>query len=361
VAGSIQRDGPYESCLGTRPPTAVRRVLAGGCLLLTAATALAVGQEGESQAPYKVRGPEIYPTLEDRELGRKYESPDPEQRVWGRALPLLAQKVIDLGFELPNPYGAALIGARIRQDLVLEELEVSIGGGAREPIDWVDFGAPRAEQSTVQAKLDAWLFPFMNVYAVAGKIDGEAQLEIGVPGDELLEFFGLGALCRPPIGQPADICRRTLTAQARPKYKGENFGVGINLAMGWDRFFVTLPVTYVWSNVDLVDTTIEAINISPRIGVTGDVGEMGVIAAFVGATYLSADVDLTGSFEFDTSGVPGLGETTTLDFKIRQRNKDPWNYVVGANWDVSRNWSVMIEAGVGGSRENLIAGFTYRW
>jgi len=341
---------------GRRGPTCkASRRFAAACLVLLGAvtTAQAADEIRDSPERYRVRGPEIYPTLEDRELGKKYESPDPEERVWGRALPFLAQQV--------NPYGAALIGARIRQDLVLEDLEVSVGGGEREPIDWVDFGAPRAEQSTVQAKLDAWLFPFMNVYAIAGKIDGQAELEIGVPGEELLDFFGLGALCRPPIGQPADICRRTLTAQARPKYRGENFGVGINLAMGWDRFFVTLPMTYVWSNVDLVDTTIEAVNISPRIGVTGDVGEMGVIAAFVGATYLSADVDLTGSFEFDTSGVPGLGDTTTLDFRIRQRNKDRWNYVVGANWDVSSHWSVTIEAGVGGSRENLIAGFTYRW
>jgi len=310
---------------------------------------------------YRVRGPEIYPTLEDRELGDRYESPDPERRIWGRALPFLAQKVIDLGFDLPNPYGVALIGARIRQDLVLQDLEVSIGGGEREPIDWVDFGAPSAEQSTVQAKVDAWVFPFMNVYAVAGRIDGQASLELGVPGDKLLEFLGLGVLCDPPIGQPVDICRRTLNTKARPKYQGSNVGIGINLAMGWDRFFVTIPMTYVWSDVDLVDTTIEALNISPRIGVTGDVGEMGVIAAFVGATYLDAQIDLTGSFSFDTSGVPGLGDETTLDFKLNQRNKDKWNYVVGANWDVSKRWSVMVEAGVGGSRENLMTGFTYRW
>jgi len=315
----------------------------------------------QAEAGYGVRGPEIYPTLEDRNLGQPFESPDPERRVWKHALPFLAQKVIDIGFDLPNPYGAALVAARIRQDLALDALEVSIGGGDLQPIDWVDFGQPSAEQSTVQAKMDAWVFPFMNVYAIAGAIEGRANLELGVPGDELLGFLGLGALCNPPIGQPIDICRRTLTTEAKLKYHGNNVGVGINLAMGWDRFFVTMPVTYVWSDVNLVDTTIEAFNASPRIGVTGDVGEMGVIAAFVGATYLDANIDLTGSFSFDTSGVPGLGDTSTLDFKVNQRNKDKWNYLVGANWDISKHWNVMIEAGVGGSRENLITGFNYRW
>ena len=349
------------------------RVVLATAWLLAAAPAAAADEQatakgvpaaetpGAVTSGYRVRGPEIYPTLEDRDLGQPFESPDPERRVWKRALPFLAQKVIDLGFDLPNPYGVSLIGARIRQDLVLDGLEVAIDGGEREPIDWVDFGQPSAEQSTVQAKADAWIFPFMNLYAIAGRIDGKANLQLGVPGDELLGFLGLGALCNPPIGQPIEICRRTLTTDARLSYNGNNVGVGINLAMGWDRFFVTIPMTYVWSDVNLVDTTIEALNISPRLGVTGDVGEMGVIAAFIGATYLDADIDLTGSFSFDTSGVPGLGDSTTLDFKINQRNKDKWNYLVGANWDISRHWSVMVEAGVGGSRENLITGFTYRW
>jgi hypothetical protein len=352
----------------------IMRSLLALVLLVSATTALA-DESAEPVSPpqetspsaavsppaYRVRGTEMYPTLEDRELGQPFVSPDPEERVWPRALPFLAQRVIDLGFDLPNPYGVALIGARIRQDLVLDGLEVGLGGGELEPIEFVDFGQPRAEQSTVQGKLDAWLFPFMNVYALFGRIDGRAELELAVPGDELLGFLGLGGICNPPIGRPPDICTRTLVAKARPKYQGNNVGVGINLAMGWNRFFVTIPITYVWSDVDLVDTTIEALNISPRIGVTGDVGEMGVIAVFIGATYLDAEVDLTGSATFDTSGVPGLQPSTELDFKISQRNKDEWNWVVGANWDVSKHWSAMVEAGVGGSRENLIAGFTYRW
>jgi hypothetical protein len=42
-------------------------------------------------------------------------------------------------------------------------------------------------------------------------------------------------------------------------------------------------------------------------------------------------------------------------------SKGKWNQRLGTDWDVSKHWSVVVEAGVGGSRENLIAGFTYRW
>ncbi|HSN70292.1 MAG TPA: hypothetical protein VLT59_02235, partial [Steroidobacteraceae bacterium] len=176
----------------------------------------------EVASGYRIRGPEAYPTLEGRELGQKFDS-DAQERVWGRALPFLAQQVIDLGFDLPNPYGAALLGVSIRQDLVLEGLEIGFDGGDREPIEFVDFGQPRAEQTTAQFKLDTWLFPFMNVYAVFGQIDGEADLELAVPGDELLDFLGLGAICRPPIGRPPSVCERTLVAEANPSYNGQTF------------------------------------------------------------------------------------------------------------------------------------------
>jgi hypothetical protein len=36
-------------------------------------------------------------------------------------------------------------------------------------------------------------------------------------------------------------------------------------------------------------------------------------------------------------------------------------YLLGFNWEMNRNWSVMLEAGFGGSRENFIAGATYRF
>jgi hypothetical protein len=322
-----------------------------------AAQTAGVAAPAADQWGYEIRGPETYPTLEGRELGEPFV----EERVWAHALPFFAQDVIDLGFDLPNPYGLAVIGANLRQDIELRNLKVGVNGSPWEKIDFVDFGQPREENSTVQVKLDAWVFPFMNVYLIGGAIDGNAKLEVGVPGDQLLGFLGLGILCAPPIGEPAEICGRTLVSKASVDYSGSNVGVGINLAMGWDRFFVTLPMTYVWSDINVIDSTIDAFNASPRIGVTGDVGDMGVIAVFIGATYLDASVGLTGSLSFDTSGVPGLDDTSTIDFKITETNKDKWNYVVGANWDVSKRWSVLVEAGVGGSRENLIVGATYRW
>lgn len=142
---------------------------------------------------------------------------------------LHSQQVVDLGFELPNPYGVAIIPARIRQDLVLQDLAIGVDNPPDREIDFVDFGTPNAP-----------------------------------------------------------VCIRTYSAVARPKYEGTNIALGITAAMGWDRLFVALPITYAWTDVDIINETLTALNITPRIGMTGDAGNRGTVAVFLGGTYLRA-------------------------------------------------------------------------
>jgi len=295
----------------------------------------------------------IYPTLEDRELGEQNVDETGERVIWKQKLPFFAQQVVDLGFELPNPYGVAIIPARIRQDLILENLAIGVNGPPDREIDFVDFGTPSVENAVLQLKMDAWVLPFLNVYATVGTFDGDANIPLKFEGSDLFP-----TICE--VTPNAPVCVRTYSAIAYPKYEGTNVALGMNVAMGWDRFFVTLPITYAWTDVDIINETVTALNITPRIGMTGDMGERGTVAVFLGATYLRAEVDITGEIDLETPGGP-VGDTTTLAFRISQRNKDRWNALLGFNWEMNKTWSVMAEAGFGGSRENFIAGVTYRF
>ncbi len=261
--------------------------------------------------------------------------------------------VLDAHVELPNPYGVALIGASIRQDLILDNLTIGINGPPDREIDFVDFGTPSVENTAQQLKLDAWILPFLNVFGTIGVFDGDATIPLKIEGSDLFP-----QLCAITPNTP--VCVRTYSAVARPRYEGTNVALGINLAMGWDQFFVALPITYAWTDVDIIPNTVTALNITPRIGMTGDMGDRGTLAVYLGATYLRAEVDITGEIPLDTPGGPD-GDVTTLSFLISQRNKDRWNYLLGFNWDLNKSWSVMAEAGFGGSRENFIGGVTYRF
>jgi hypothetical protein len=235
--------------------------------------------------------------LEERDLGEPNIDDDGERVMWHRKLPFLAQQVIDLGFELPNPYGVAIIPGRIRQDLILENLAIGVNGPPDREIDFVDFGTPSVENNVFQLKLDAWVFPFLNVFTTVGLFDGDATIPLKFEGTDLFP-----TLCTITPSAPA--CVRTYSAVAKPSYEGTNISLGINLAMGWDRFFVALPITYAWTDVDIIDNTVTALNITPRIGMTGDMGDRGSVAVFVGATYLRAEVDIAGSINLDTPGGP---------------------------------------------------------
>ena len=147
-----------------------------------------------------------------------------------------------------------------------------------------------------------------------------------IQGEDLLPDQCSGGI------QPT-ICSQTFSAVAKPDFHGNNLAVGVNLATGWKSFFFTLPMTYSWSDINIIDSTVTAFNISPRIGVSGFLSAWGAVSPYIGATYLDATVDLIGSISFDTSGsgIPGVSDTTTIDYKINQTNKDKWNYLVGFN------------------------------
>src|SRR5262245_11457951 len=78
------------------------------------------------------------------------------------------------GATLPLPYGAGLTFYAQTQDYELDELHLSVPGLAIDPgqvgID------NRIREVNVQ--LDAWLYPFMNVFGIAGEIDGLTRVDL---------------------------------------------------------------------------------------------------------------------------------------------------------------------------------------
>ena len=242
----------------------------------------------------------------------------------------------------------------MRQDMILTDLDLSINGGPVTDIDFIDFSTPTAESNTFQIKLDAWLFPFMNIFGSVGLVKTDATIPIVIPGASLSELLGID--CNGGPLQP-DLCVRTLAGEATPTLQGTTFTVGSVLATGWEKMFFAVPFSFTWTELEGKGDTYTAMNISPRIGVTGDVRNWGAISTYIGVTYLDSTNTVNDTFYFDI----GEGNTLALDYKIDQTNKDKWNYLIGFNWNLSDRWGAQAEAGFGGSRSNLISSLTYRY
>ena len=272
-------------------------------------------------------------------------------RIWDHKLPFLAQKVIDKGYDLPLPYGIGLTYVKVDQDILLDNLEVGINGREEEPFEFVAFGNPSAANDTVQLKFDTWLFPFMNVFALLGKIDGKAPMDIILDGNGMLDHLDItcpNPLC--PILQD-----KTLTVPIETKFSGKTYGIGTVLAGGWNNWFVTLPISLNYADMDGKDTAGIAITFTPRFGRVLNLGNKGNLALFAGGNYLKTDLTVSGT-------VSTPEENLIIDYTIDQINKDRWNLLLGYNWDINKRWSWTLEYdGFIGSREAFITSVTRRF
>jgi hypothetical protein len=281
-----------------------------------------------------------------------------EHREWPHALPFFAQRVVDRGIELPNPYNVGFSYYYGSEDRVLSDLAVGFNGGQKAELDFVHFTSSHINPQSLQFQAGAWLFPFLNIYGILGYTQGKGEIEIEMPGRELMEFLGVPG-CNLGPGLRPELCDRNLQGTAHADYDGVSYGVGLTLAGAWKQLFFSLPVTYVESDISMSTTPSKTWNIAPRVGWNQHL-DGGMVTWYTGGTYMISKVSITGSFVFPTAGT-AIGQDTTLDYSIRVEPKDAWNYLAGAHWMISKSWSILGEVGFGGSRDDLIIAGFYRF
>lgn len=287
--------------------------------------------------------------------------PKDSPRQWNRTLPFLAQQVIDQGYNLPLPYGAGLAYADIRQDVNLQELSVGLNDGDIQAFPFVSFTNAEADSKTTQVKFDAWVLPFMNVFAMIGNLEGQANMDILLDGNGMLDKLGISCPPRPPNLEQLARCARlqdnTINLPINTKYKGTTYGLGTVLAGGWNDWFVAIPLNATYADIDEKKTDGYSFTITPRLGRILHLGNGGNLALFIGGNYLRTELTVSGRVT-----LPLPGDDLQIDYIIEQENSEPWNAVIGGNWDISKRWSVMAEYnGFSGSREMFVAGFTRRF
>jgi len=278
---------------------------------------------------------------------------------WPHALPFLAQRVIDRGVDLPNPYDVGVSVYLGREDRKLRSLNIGLNGGTPVDASFVQFPNSRVEPISLQVQAGAWVLPFLNVYAIGGYTHGTGDIDIVIPGADLMNFLKVPG-CQLPLALRPALCSQTLSGTAHANYDGSTYGVGMTAAGAKGNFFGALPITYVISDLSISDTRGRTWNIAPRLGYNQRYSNTGMLTWYVGGTYLISDMDITGSFVFDTSNTV-IGKPTTLSYSIHVEPKNPWNYLAGVNWTISRKWSVVAETGFGSSRSDILLTSFYRW
>jgi hypothetical protein len=281
---------------------------------------------------------------ENKKPEEKYETVEPITR----RVPIWGEQAREKGYDLPLPFGIGTNLVLMDQGIKLRHVKVGIGDPTFE-VEGLAFSDARAHDRANTARLDMWLLPFANLYGIFGYINGEAELDLDV--GQIAGSLPIPGL--PPIFEPGG------TIDLNIDYNGTTFGGGMTLAGGYQDFFASVDANYTYSNIDVVDGKIRTYTISPRLGLLVDSAVIpGSLALWVGGMYMKYKQTVTDSInlkELD-SRLPSV----EIDFKLDIENEDPWNFLFGGQWEITKRWQFMAEGGMG-DRKQLITGLFFRF
>lgn len=290
-------------------------------------------------------------------------TPDPataEPAQWDRALPFFAQRVIDKGYSLPNPYDIGYSYFNGNQRYQLDHLQISAGANPLRAADFVQFQQSRIHNVSNQVQVGAWLFPFMNVYGIFGNVQGSGSIDINFSSlTDLERFFGINIGCGGR--RPGPNCSKPIKLPTQhANYSGHTYGGGFTLVGTYKQLFFSLPVTYTVSDISMSETPVKSINIGPRVGWNFRLGHgLGLLTPYIGATYFRTRATITG--HFDVPVPDSGGQTARLNYQIGESVAGNWSGSFGASWAINRSLGLLLEIGYGYNRSNIIATGFFRF
>ena len=279
-------------------------------------------------------------------------------------LPFLGDEARKRGYVLPLPFGVNVNYMNIRQNIDVDSINfngLSLKGHSLDNAFKINVGNTRERSKTETVKLDAWLLPFMNVYGLVGYTDGHSVSQIGV---DVLGPHGHSI----PLAPKYKNQLQNLAFQL--DFKGTTYGVGTTLVGGIGNWFTAFDANYTQTRFDILDGSIDAFTISPRIGYRFNTPgndtlhlPSGKLNLWVGTMYQDVQQEFKGSLSDLTMPSAALQDMVNLAnkdnkgrFDVKQHLSSPWNVLVGAQYELTRHFNVTTEIGFADRNSFFVAG-----
>ena len=262
----------------------------------------------------------------------------------GWVLPIWGKPATKLGYNLPRPIGLNAFMHFQSQTMQFTGLSLAMNDEELVPFDGlfdINNSSISATTSVNAAKADVWIFPFMNIMAIAGygrnDIYGNWPLNENFK-QELADYGWLIDVA--PENIPNEI---TL----RGNLESVLYGAGTTLAGGIGDWNFTLSYQFLINEVTEANTTSVAQVIMPMIGYMTPFG-------------LNLMVGGQGQF-YDTKvkGFVTLDDGQTLNYNV---DFEPirWNAMFGIYKGFAKHWEIALQGGFG-KRNSLTTVFGYRF
>ncbi|EBX8422444.1 hypothetical protein DTH24_15425, partial [Salmonella enterica subsp. enterica serovar Urbana] len=178
-------------------------------------------------------------------------------------LPLLGDVARAHGYELPEPFGINVNYMNMRQNIDVDSIRFSGLGrpGYAFPSDLFDIQASHTRERSITktVKLDAWLFPFMNIYALVGKTRGSSHSTVSVDASPANGFIG-------PLIHGMNESGALKNLDFSLRFHGTTYGAGTMLAGGYGNWYGLMDINYTRTDFNILDGHTDAFTLTPRVG-----------------------------------------------------------------------------------------------
>lgn len=334
---------------------------------LLLATTASAQQESQNSLDYSLDtgNVEITPVGETSTI-QKDEVEDDEP-----FLPIFGKEAREKGYELPKSYGINVNYMNIYQNINVKSIQFDGLSFSLPPIinkpmpiapDMfkIDVRSTRQRSHTETLRLDAWVFPFMNVYGVVGHTKGRSisKVDVGSKNPFVNSFIkGLGDM---------DGIDFVL------KFKGTTYGLGTTFAGGVGNWFALVDLNYTRTKLNIIDGNIKAFTLAPRVGYRFTLPAVDVIklpqskfSLWVGTMYQNVDQNFHGklsklSFSPKLQSLINFVNKGDGTFNVKQKMESPWNMLAGFRWEITPSFNIVTEAGFI-KRNSFFAALEYRF
>ena len=239
---------------------------------------------------------------------------------WSSFLPFKKQEALSRGYELPLPLGISANVVHLKREVEVKDISAAINAPPRDLNDYIAINTNSCVSST-SLRLDAWIFPFLNLYALGGYVENKTKLSATLTLPPLL-----------PGGTP-----NVIPVNTEAELDGSVLGAGMTLAAGYDDFFLSLDANYTDADLEgVIDQKIDVFLYSFRSGWRGRIGRF-MTNIWLGGMYWDSEREIKGSIPIDSENI--------LHYRVLQGPVEPFNYLTGVSIEFSKAFQMMLEYG----------------
>ncbi len=330
-----------------------------------------------------------------------------EETAKNNLLPIWGQKARELGFDLPYSAGLGINYVTQESKILINNLKVGFNNGPLYELDEiVFFNDATASGNVINVRPDIWLFPFLNVYGIFARVDASTSIDatLRLPNQDGFEdIFSFGTTV---------------------DFEGTTAGFGLTPTIGVGGGWFALDMNFSWTDLPELEDPAYSFVLGPRIGKTFYFSKPEQnLAVWVGGFRVALNTGTSGSLNFDeifgfdgnleqkiNDGLIKVEEkqveveawyaslspaqqavnlpkytalnrvlsgantflnrldearenslNSTVQYSIDKKQKNPWNFVVGAQYQLNKHFMLRGEYGFLGERTQFIGGLQYRF